>query len=113
MLLFGWLVGWLVGWLFFLIIFILLGVAVAMHQFIYCAVQAYRDYGHDVDNTDTLIEAGLGFTADLEKPGGAQSCLLSNFTCPPNLTYPCCLARRLELPRMPSEGGLYYSNCGL
>jgi 4-methylaminobutanoate oxidase (formaldehyde-forming) len=32
--------------------------------------KAYRDYGHDIDNTDTLLEAGLGFAADLKKPGG-------------------------------------------
>lgn len=32
--------------------------------------KAYRDYGHDMDNTDTLLEVGLGFTADFEKPGG-------------------------------------------
>ena len=32
--------------------------------------KAYRDYGHDMDNTDTLLEMGLGFTADMQKPGG-------------------------------------------
>ena len=32
--------------------------------------KAYRDYGHDMDNTDTLLEVGLGFFADLKKPGG-------------------------------------------
>jgi 4-methylaminobutanoate oxidase (formaldehyde-forming) len=32
--------------------------------------KGYRDYGHDIDNTDTLLEAGLGFAADLKKPGG-------------------------------------------
>jgi 4-methylaminobutanoate oxidase (formaldehyde-forming) len=32
--------------------------------------KAYRDYGHDIDNTDGIIEAGLGFAVDLEKPGG-------------------------------------------
>jgi 4-methylaminobutanoate oxidase (formaldehyde-forming) len=32
--------------------------------------KAYRDYGHDLDNCDTLLEAGLGFTADVSKPGG-------------------------------------------
>lgn len=32
--------------------------------------KGYRDYGHDLDNTDTLLEAGLGFTADFEKPDG-------------------------------------------
>jgi glycine cleavage system aminomethyltransferase T len=24
--------------------------------------QGYRDYGHDMDNLDTLLEVGLGFT---------------------------------------------------
>jgi glycine cleavage system aminomethyltransferase T len=23
--------------------------------------KGYRDYGHDIDNTDTPLEAGLGF----------------------------------------------------
>ena len=32
--------------------------------------KAYRDYGHDIDNTDTLVEAGLGWTAVGGKPGG-------------------------------------------
>ena len=32
--------------------------------------KAYRDYGHDMDNTDTLLEVGLGFTADFKKAGG-------------------------------------------
>lgn len=32
--------------------------------------KGYRDYGHDLDNLDTLHEAGLGFTADWSKPGG-------------------------------------------
>ncbi len=32
--------------------------------------KAYRDYGHDIDNTDTVWEAGLGFAVDLDKPGG-------------------------------------------
>ena len=32
--------------------------------------KGYRDYGHDMDNTDTLLEVGLGFTADFAKPGG-------------------------------------------
>jgi glycine cleavage system aminomethyltransferase T len=32
--------------------------------------KAYRDYGHDIDNTDTPLEAGLGFAVDLKKPGG-------------------------------------------
>jgi glycine cleavage system aminomethyltransferase T len=29
--------------------------------------KAYRDYGHDIDNTDNLIGVGLSFTADTEK----------------------------------------------
>jgi len=32
--------------------------------------KGYRDYGHDMDNTDTLLEVGLGFTADFKKEGG-------------------------------------------
>jgi len=31
--------------------------------------KAYRDYGHDIDNTDTPLEVGLGFTVDYDKPG--------------------------------------------
>jgi 4-methylaminobutanoate oxidase (formaldehyde-forming) len=29
--------------------------------------KAYRDYGHDIDNTDTVLEAGLGFAVALDK----------------------------------------------
>jgi glycine cleavage system aminomethyltransferase T len=29
--------------------------------------KGYRDYGHDIDNTDTLLECGLGFTCDFDK----------------------------------------------
>jgi 4-methylaminobutanoate oxidase (formaldehyde-forming) len=32
--------------------------------------KGYRDYGHDIDNTDSVLEAGLGFAVDLRKPGG-------------------------------------------
>jgi 4-methylaminobutanoate oxidase (formaldehyde-forming) len=32
--------------------------------------KGYRDYGHDMDNTDDPYEAGLGFTVRLDKPGG-------------------------------------------
>ena len=32
--------------------------------------KGYRDYGHDIDNTDGPYEAGLGFALDLKKPGG-------------------------------------------
>ena len=32
--------------------------------------KAYRDYGHDLDNLDTPLEAGLGFVTALDKPGG-------------------------------------------
>ena len=32
--------------------------------------KAYRDYGHDVDNTDNVVEAGLAFTCDMKKEGG-------------------------------------------
>ena len=30
--------------------------------------KAYRDYGHDIDNTDNVWEVGLGFAVDLSKP---------------------------------------------
>ena len=32
--------------------------------------KGYRDYGHDIDNTDNAFETGLGFAVDLKKPGG-------------------------------------------
>ena len=32
--------------------------------------KGYRDYGHDMDNTDDPFEVGLGFFVDLKKPGG-------------------------------------------
>jgi 4-methylaminobutanoate oxidase (formaldehyde-forming) len=30
----------------------------------------YRDYGNDIDNMDTPLEAGLGFFVDFDKPRG-------------------------------------------
>lgn len=32
--------------------------------------KAYRDFGHDIDNTDCPWEVGLGFALALDKPGG-------------------------------------------
>jgi 4-methylaminobutanoate oxidase (formaldehyde-forming) len=32
--------------------------------------KGYRDYGHDIDNTDDPWETGLGFAVNLAKPGG-------------------------------------------
>ena len=32
--------------------------------------KGYRDFGHDMDNTDTLLDVGLSFTADMQKEGG-------------------------------------------
>jgi len=32
--------------------------------------KGYRDYGHDIDNIDTPLEAGLGFAVKLDKPDG-------------------------------------------
>jgi 4-methylaminobutanoate oxidase (formaldehyde-forming) len=32
--------------------------------------KAYRDFGHDIDNTDCPLEAGLGFALAMDKPGG-------------------------------------------
>ncbi|NOT80517.1 MAG: FAD-dependent oxidoreductase [Bacteriovoracaceae bacterium] len=30
--------------------------------------KGYKDYGHDIDNTDNAFEAGLGFAVDFKKP---------------------------------------------
>ncbi len=32
--------------------------------------KGYRDYGHDIDNTDCPLEVGLGFALDFDKPNG-------------------------------------------
>jgi 4-methylaminobutanoate oxidase (formaldehyde-forming) len=32
--------------------------------------KGYRDYGHDIDNTDNAFETGLGMFVDVDKPGG-------------------------------------------
>mmetsp|Transcript_46158 Transcript_46158/g.142286 ORF Transcript_46158/g.142286 Transcript_46158/m.142286 type:complete len:821 (-) Transcript_46158:356-2818(-) len=32
--------------------------------------KGYRDYGHDMDNTDSVIDAGLGMFVSMKKPGG-------------------------------------------
>ncbi len=32
--------------------------------------KGYRDYGHDIDNTDNTLETGLGFCTDWKKPDG-------------------------------------------
>jgi 4-methylaminobutanoate oxidase (formaldehyde-forming) len=32
--------------------------------------KGYRDYGHDIDNTDNPLETGLGFAVDWNKVGG-------------------------------------------
>jgi 4-methylaminobutanoate oxidase (formaldehyde-forming) len=40
--------------------------------------KGYRDYGHDMDNTDDPYETGLGFFVKLDKPGGfigKEACL--------------------------------------
>ena len=38
--------------------------------------KGYRDFGHDMDNMDTLLEVGLGFTADFEKDFVGREALL-------------------------------------
>ena len=32
--------------------------------------KGYRHWGHDITDEDTALEAGLGFAADFDKPGG-------------------------------------------
>jgi 4-methylaminobutanoate oxidase (formaldehyde-forming) len=47
--------------------------------------KAYRDYGHDIDNTDDPYEVGLGFAVKLDKPGdfiGKQECLKRKAAAP-------------------------------
>ncbi len=34
--------------------------------------KGYRDYGHDLDNTDTALETGLGFAVALHRPDGTD-----------------------------------------
>jgi glycine cleavage system aminomethyltransferase T len=41
--------------------------------------KAYRDYGHDMDNTDSIIEAGLGFTCDFTKVSWRALCCVGPF----------------------------------
>jgi glycine cleavage system aminomethyltransferase T len=36
--------------------------------------KGYRDYGHDLDNTDGVDDAGLGFAVRLDMPGGFLGC---------------------------------------
>src|SRR5919199_2347298 len=36
--------------------------------------KGYRDYGHDLDNTDPVDDAGLGFAVRLDTPGGFLGC---------------------------------------
>ena len=47
--------------------------------------KGYRDYGHDLDNTDDPYETGLGFAVDLRKPGGflGKDALLARKACGP------------------------------
>ncbi|MCC6890433.1 MAG: GcvT family protein [Hyphomicrobiales bacterium] len=47
--------------------------------------KGYRDYGHDLDNTDNAFEAGLGFFVDLGKPAfnGRDAALRQKAAGPP------------------------------
>ena len=47
--------------------------------------KGYRDYGHDIDNTDSVLEAGLGFAVDLKKPGGfiGRDAVMAKKACGP------------------------------
>ncbi len=47
--------------------------------------KGYRDYGHDIDNTDDPYETGLGFAVALDKPGdflGKAACLAKKAAAP-------------------------------
>ena len=47
--------------------------------------KGYRDYGHDIDNTDNAFETGLGFFVDLNKPAfiGRDAALRQKAAGPP------------------------------
>jgi glycine cleavage system aminomethyltransferase T/glycine/D-amino acid oxidase-like deaminating enzyme len=47
--------------------------------------KGYRDYGHDIDNTDNAFETGLGFFVDLNKPSfiGRDAALRQKAKWPP------------------------------
>ncbi len=46
--------------------------------------KGYRDYGHDIDNTDTILEAGLGFAVALDKEFlGREAVLAAKAAGPP------------------------------
>ncbi len=49
-----------------------LGLRLAGLQALMCLrmEKGYREYGHDLDNTENPVEAGLGFFAKIDKPGG-------------------------------------------
>ena len=47
--------------------------------------KAYRDYGHDIDNTDDPYTVGLGFAVRLDKPGdfiGKEACTARKAAAP-------------------------------
>jgi len=47
--------------------------------------KAYRDYGHDIDNTDHPYEVGLGFAVDLERDTdfiGRDACIRNKAAAP-------------------------------
>jgi 4-methylaminobutanoate oxidase (formaldehyde-forming) len=47
--------------------------------------KGYRDYGHDIDNTDDPYETGLGFAVALDKPGdfiGKAACAVKKAAAP-------------------------------
>jgi glycine cleavage system aminomethyltransferase T len=39
--------------------------------------KGYRDYGHDIDNTDSVLEAGLGFAVASDKPFVGRDAVLA------------------------------------
>jgi 4-methylaminobutanoate oxidase (formaldehyde-forming) len=46
--------------------------------------KGYRDYGHDIDNTDSVLEAGLSFAVDLDRPFiGREAMLAKKAAGPP------------------------------
>jgi 4-methylaminobutanoate oxidase (formaldehyde-forming) len=84
------------------------------HELVHCGLKAlnslrlekgYRDYGHDMDNLDSLLEVGLGFTADFDKPGGfvGDDCVLKQRE---QMRAKGGLPRRLVSIKLPSDSNV-------
>src|SRR5258705_11083971 len=68
--------------------------------------KGYRDYGHDIDNTDSVLEAGLGFAVALDKPFVGRDAVLQQKAAGP-------LTRRLVQVRLADPDPMLYHPAGV